>query len=377
MLDNKKLDNLQKIENDLIDEIKSKKSLVFEQYKVISEINESIMESYARVKENENKLLKKIAIKQNELNKIKKELAVMRKSFSEIDSQQMKSTFEFVHTMQTELFVLEEESRSYEASRTKLQQEVDQAEKELHYVESLQKKLSVITNFMQLDQTSYEAYHEEVNQLPMGLKILEAQESEKKRVAREIHDGPAQMLANIMMQYEFIEQSFLKGDTKSALAEVKDLRENIQFALAEIRHIIFDLRPMSLDDLGIQPTIKKHVLTVEKQSGIPICLTIKGFDKRLKSHYEVAIFRLVQEALQNAVSHANASTIHVSLEMLNKNVNIIIKDNGDGFDVKNIKKCSQSYGLMGMKERVDLLKGKIAIQTQDNVGTTIKIRIPI
>src|SRR5699024_10416000 len=114
-----------------------------------------------------------------------------------------------------------------------------------------------------------------------------------------------------------------------------------------------------------------------EQSGIPICLTMKGFDKRLDSHYEVAIFRLVQETLQNAITHANASNIHISLEMLNKNENIIVNDNGNGFDVTDVNKCTKSYGLMGMKERIDLLKGKIAIQSQENVGTTIKMRIPI
>src|SRR5699024_7368394 len=194
-----------------------------------------------------------------------------------------------------------------------------------------------------------------------GLKIIEAQETERKRLSREIHDGPAQMLANILIRSEIVDLAFREGNVDHALREVKSIRENIRSSLHEVRRIIYDLRPMALDDLGLFPTIRKHVKTMSEYSGIPIELVLLGDEKRLDSNYEVAIFRLVQEALQNAINHSEANTINVIIESINNQITIVIKDDGIGFDrcIEDSKK--NSFGLIGMRERVEILEGELVI----------------
>src|SRR5699024_899420 len=115
-------------------------------------------------------------------------------------------------------------------------------------------------------------------------------------------------------------------------SEVKNIRGNIRTSLQEVRRIIYDLRPMALDDLGLFPTIKKHIDKMSKYHQVEIELTLLGDERRLDSHYEVAIFRLVQEALQNAIKHAQANTIKVLMEIRNDHISVIVKDDGVGFD---------------------------------------------
>src|SRR5699024_2966584 len=156
--------------------------------------------------------------------------------------------------------------------------------------------------------------------------IIEAQEMERKRLSREIHDGPAQMLANILIRSEIIDLSLKDGNVEDTFKEMKSIRRNIRDSLKEVRRIIYNLRPMSLDDLGLFPVLEKNINTMSDYSNIDINLKVFGNKRRLDSNYEVAIFRLVQEALQNAINHSKSKKIHVGVEIISNQINIIIKD---------------------------------------------------
>src|SRR5699024_8171620 len=201
-----------------------------------------------------------------------------------------------------------------------------------------------------------------------GLKIIEAQEDERKRISREIHDGPAQMLANILLRSEIVERSFKQGTMDKTLTEIKSVRRMIRSSLYEVRRIIYDLRPMALDDLGLLPTIKKYVATVASyHESIKIEFIPYGEEKRLPQEYEVALFRLIQESLQNAVKHAKATRIKVKLEIGKNNLTVIVSDNGIGFDPDSIK--DKSFGLIGMRERVEMLEGRLSItSSEEEIG---------
>ncbi len=148
----------------------------------------------------------------------------------------------------------------------------------------------------------------------------------------------------------------------------------VKSSLVEVRRIIYDLRPMALDDLGLVPTLEKYLSTFEEHNKVSIMFRHFGREQRLPQQFEIALFRLVQEAVQNAYKHAEPNEIQVKIEIKATKVIMIIKDDGKGFDP--LEKKQGSFGLMGMKERVNLLKGELTIQSKLKVGTIIMIDIP-
>ncbi|SFQ60924.1 Histidine kinase-, DNA gyrase B-, and HSP90-like ATPase [Priestia endophytica DSM 13796] len=195
-------------------------------------------------------------------------------------------------------------------------------------------------------------------------------------MSREIHDGPAQMLANVMMRSELIERVYRERSPDEAMKEIRDLRKMVRSALYEVRRIIYDLRPMALDDLGLIPTLRKYISTVEDYNdGKPqISFTSLGSDKRMPPKLEVALFRLAQESITNAIKHADANYVTVKIEVCDSQVILIVKDDGKGFEVE--EKKEQSFGIMGMKERVEILDGKLEINSAIGKGTKVMIIVP-
>jgi len=136
------------------------------------------------------------------------------------------------------------------------------------------------------------------------------------------------------------------------------------------------LRPMALDDLGIVPTLKKYLsTTMEYNPGVEIHFQTFSDEKRLPSDYEVSIFRLVQESVNNSIKHGKAKDIWVKIEWLKKQISILVKDNGIGFDKEVARE--QSFGIIGMRERVDLLKGSMDIESSPGNGTLILFKVPM
>jgi len=302
-------------------------------------------------------------------------LAEVSRYFDRYTETDVRSVYERTHAMQTKLAVMRQEENALREKRDDLERRLISLSQTIERAEGLAGKISVILNYLHDDFKQVNEMIEDAKEKQeFGLKIIEAQEEERSRISREIHDGPAQMLANILLRSELVEMSFRKKDVDEALAEMKSVRKMIRSSLYEVRRIIYDLRPMALDDLGLVPTIRKYVTTMADYNDIEINFTPIGEDKRLNQKYEVAFFRLIQEAVQNAVKHAESTFIDVKLEIGKKNLSMLIKDNGKGFD-PTIKR-DKSFGLIGMRERVEMLEGKISIDSQPGKGTMIFIQVP-
>jgi two-component system sensor histidine kinase DegS len=218
------------------------------------------------------------------------------------------------------------------------------------------------------------------NRQLLGLKIILAQEEERKRIAREIHDGMAQTMANVVLRTEIAERMLTKQEFTAVKEELIDLKGQVRGGLEEVRKIIFNLRPMALDDLGIVPTLRKYVQDFEEKTKIRTTFTLVGRESRYPSGLEIAIFRLVQEALSNVAKHAKASFVSVELALEKEQVKINIVDNGIGFDVEKTHKIitkGNNFGLLGMRERVELLDGNMDIVSEKDSGAKITMVIPI
>lgn len=314
---------------------------------------------------------------EKEVRKSRKKLSMVSREFNRYSESDIRNVYEQTHSLQTELAIMRQEEKALRERRDDLERRIMRLRRTIEHANNLGRKVSVVLTYLHDDFSHVnEALKTAKEKQQFGLKIIEAQETERKRLSREIHDGPAQMLANILIRSEIVDLAFREGNVDHALGEVKSIRENIRSSLQEVRRIIYDLRPMALDDLGLFPTIRKHVKTMADYSGIDIELILLGEERRLEANYEVAIFRLMQEALQNAINHSEAESIKVLIESREDQITVVIKDDGIGFDkcVKEVKK--NSFGLIGMRERVDILEGELVINTKKGEGTTVKIKIP-
>ncbi|MGI6037031.1 MAG: sensor histidine kinase [Limnochordia bacterium] len=207
----------------------------------------------------------------------------------------------------------------------------------------------------------------------MAIKVIKAQEEERKRVAREIHDGPAQSVANLVLRAEICER-LLAQDTEQVQAELTALKEMARNSLTEIRRIIFDLRPMALDDLGLVPALRRYLEHL-KERGLPVHMVILGQEARLDLIQEVTLFRFAQEALNNAEKYAEATEVKLIVEFAPARVTLVVEDNGRGFLLDEVGK--DRFGLLGMRERAELLRGECHIDSVPGRGTRIKASIPL
>jgi two-component system, NarL family, sensor histidine kinase DegS len=304
-------------------------------------------------------------------------LAEVSQHFNKYSEKEIREAYENAHALQMDLTMLRQQERELRNRRDDLERRLRKLREVIERADYLVSQITVVLNYLNSDLRQVGEMIENAHQKQeFGLKIIEAQEEERRRLSREIHDGPAQMLANVLMRSDLIERIYRERGVDDAFKEIRDLRKMVRSALYEVRRIIYDLRPMALDDLGLVPTLKKYLSTIEEYSNrTKITFINAGSEKRLPSRLEVALFRLVQESVQNALKHAEANNIQVKIEIGKNHVILVIKDDGKGFDV-NIKK-ENSFGLIGMKERVDLLEGEMTIDSKIGAGTVIMIRVPL
>jgi len=211
---------------------------------------------------------------------------------------------------------------------------------------------------------------------PMIVRIVEAQEAERQKLSRQIHDGPAQALSNFVLQSEIANRLFEK-DHDLARQELANMKQAANTTLQRIRDFIFDLRPMMLDDLGIVPTVKRYVDAYKEKSGVQATMTVTGAERRLESVREVMIFRGLQELLGNVRDHSNASQVRVMLDTDDKRVRVMVEDNGKGFDVEHVLSGPQkTIGLSALKERIELLGGELQVDSQPGQGTRVVMDVP-
>jgi len=204
--------------------------------------------------------------------------------------------------------------------------------------------------------------------------IIQAQESERQRLSRLIHDGPAQALANFILQTEIAMRLF-DVDQQKAREELSNLKSSSTNAFKKVRDFIFELRPMMLDDLGLVPTLRRYIEALQEQAGSEIRFTFNGIERRLESYLEILIFRATQEVLGNAVRHSGAAQIKVQFDMADTNIKVIVDDNGKGFDVA-ILEARDRMGIRVIKERIEMIGGYVQVDSVIGQGTRITMQIP-
>ena len=208
--------------------------------------------------------------------------------------------------------------------------------------------------------------------------VINAQEAERQRLSRQMHDGPAQALSNFIVQTE-IANRLMDTDSKRAKDELDTLKNAAMNTFKSVLTFIFELRPMMLDALGLFPTVRRYIDNFKEQTGGDVNLTLKGSERRLESYLEVMIFRAIQELLGNAFRH-NADSpvkpqINLAISMDENITKVVVSDNGRGFDA-NKQETQQGLGLKLIRERVELLGGYFEVDTDIGKGARVTFQVP-
>ncbi|MBC8098385.1 MAG: hypothetical protein H7Y11_03005 [Armatimonadetes bacterium] len=214
------------------------------------------------------------------------------------------------------------------------------------------------------------------------IRIVQAQEDERQRLARQMHDGPAQSLTNFILQAEICQRLFDRNPQRAA-EELINLKTAASSTFQKVRDFIFDLRPMMLDDLGVVPTVRRYVHSFKEKNDIQVDLEISGEERRLENHREVMLFRAIQELMGHSRDFASASQIKIRLDMSGDRIKIIIEDNGRGFDADAVlgggddaHNNPRAQALVTLRDKYVMVDGAAMIDSSENEGTTVRLELP-
>ena len=210
-----------------------------------------------------------------------------------------------------------------------------------------------------------------------GLKILDIQEKERQRIARDLHDTSLQSLTHLIHKIE-LSSMYIDQDPIKAKLELASINKNLKSIIQEVRNAIFDLRPMTFDDLGIKEAFERLADHLKENSDFDIYYNIEEINCN-NSLVLITIFRIIEECTNNAIKHSGGSVVFFELKKItNDNCIVIISDDGNGFDIEKVlSEKDRHFGLTILKERVNLLSGNIDIDSKPGKGTVIKIIIPL
>jgi signal transduction histidine kinase len=207
-------------------------------------------------------------------------------------------------------------------------------------------------------------------------RIVSAQEAERQRVARELHDETGQKLTAIGLGLQGVSGA-LEKNTKQAGKTLRKLQQLTADSIDELQRLIADLRPSHLDDLGLPAALRWYLGEINERTGIKVKFRVRGEERHLPESITIAVFRIVQEALTNVVKHAKVDTAQVQLFFEDDHVQAVIKDEGRGFDMELLDSGGRkSWGLLGIRERASLLGGHFEIVSSPGKGTKIRVSIP-
>ncbi|MEW6623546.1 MAG: sensor histidine kinase [Bacillota bacterium] len=367
---------LDAILKDIINKIESSKKEIYDIADTARQECKRVEAALSDIKKETIEVVEQVDLWEKSEKEARSELAEVSKNFKKYDENDIKKAYEAAESIQVRLALLREKEKQLKLRRFELEQQYIRMKETAEKAEDLVSRVGVALNFL---SSNLLAIKEEMDKIQewqkLGLIVIKVQEEERRRVARGIHDGPAQSLANIVLRIEYC-QKVLEKSPELLPEELNQLKVFAHRTLEEIRKILFDLRPMDLDDLGLVAALKRFLSNFEEKSGILVTFTFSGNDQRYVPELEVAIFRIIQECLNNVIKHAQAIEVKVFLEISPLKLHAVVSDDGIGFDVeKAIKKGS--FGLKGMMEWARLLGGEVRITSSKTAGTRVSAIIPL
>jgi two-component system sensor histidine kinase DegS len=222
--------------------------------------------------------------------------------------------------------------------------------------------------------------HGDEPSLDVAQRVLESLEAERERLYRDVHDGPAQVLANAIFEVDYLERIAERApaDLRQTLrSELATLRGQFRASLDSVRAMIYDLRPPELTDLGLADAMRNYASEWETRCGIKVSSKLDTEETSMSPQQELAVYRVLQEALQNVHKHAQAATVGIVWQRSAGNWVLHVTDDGIGFDLVKAARRAKSVGLLSMRERASLIGGTLQIQSSPGQGSAVTLQLPI
>jgi len=211
-------------------------------------------------------------------------------------------------------------------------------------------------------------------------RVLGSLEAERERLYRDVHDGPAQVLANAIFEVEYLERIAERAPAEvrqTLRTELSNLKGQFRVSLDSVRGMIYDLRPPELTELGLAEAMRNYASEWETRCGIKVASQLDLTDTGLSPMAELAVYRVMQEGLQNVHKHAHASAVGIAWSRTNDNWVLHVTDDGMGFDLVKAARHKKSVGLLSMRERAELIGGSLQIQSTPGKGTAVTLLLPV
>ena len=384
---------LRRLLTNTIDTIEDNKTQIFDIYQNTRSELEQARERLIELKKNVTATIERVDGLAAEEQKAKQRLAEVSSKFSEFSEDEIRKTYENVSIIQINLAIEREKEQQMRVERDKLEIRLrylyTMVERAEHMALAIGSVLSYLSTQVSGVIWKIEAVQKDKS---VGARIIKATEEERYRISREIHDGPAQDLANALFTTSIAERMMDK-DMAAAKETLGELRTEIRKCLTGVRQIIFDMRPMALDDLGLPQAVEQLVRLFGERGKLHGTFSLEGNHYRLPKHVEIAVFRIVQEALNNVVNHAKTDKVRVRMHYTDTALTVLVADEGVGFDTKRRvedppedaddvfdmevqrRRRGRHFGVIGMEERAKLIGAAIQILSAPNKGTKVHLRV--
>ena len=298
------------------------------------------------------------------------------RDFRSYSQEHIKEAYEQALEMQLKLIDLRQQEVYLRRRRDELTRQIkkfkDIGQKADNFLQTTSIALKILRgNVERINDTIGESFRQQ----QMVTWIIESQEAERRKIARELHDGPAQSMAGILIRLDLIKR-LGNQDFKGIYEEIDNVSSMGRETLADVRRIMFDLKPSLLHENNFSNTLKEYFNDYEAKYNFTIDFLQIGQDKQYNLSLETALFRMVQEAVTNIRKHSGVKRAVVKFEDNSANLTLVIKDEGIGFEPNNTGD-KESYGILGMKERVNLFGGKLDIISAPGAGTQVIIQVPL
>jgi two-component system sensor histidine kinase DegS len=371
------IENTIKSLNHSNDEIKEISRYAKKEFLLLEEEFERLKTEASSIIDNVEKLEKLYKINRSKL-------LLVNKNYTAYSQEEMKDIYDETDKIRVNLVVEKEREMNIIKRRNELESHLKSVHRIAEKADKLSNNFHMANNVLSGELRNLTKEIDIIHDKEiLGLKVIEGQELERERIARDMHDGPAQSLSNLIIKTELC-LKLLDKDRDRTRLELQTLRSHIRSTIDETRRLIYNLRPMSLDDLGLIPTIERHIdkLLDEVDFIIELNIDFKNESRKenINSIITLTVFRILQEALNNSKKYSKSTKVIINITFFEEYMEVSVIDNGIGFDIDNIKlklNDHRGFGLSMMRERTNLLSGELKILSNENRGTSIYVKIPI
>ncbi|WFD11414.1 sensor histidine kinase [Tepidibacter hydrothermalis] len=368
--------NFNEVFNKVIDTIKNSQNEVLSMYESVHNECEKMRIDLENFRIRVKVLIDEVEYLEKEEKNSKQRLASISKNFHNQTEEKIRQAYEDAKGIQVKLTLKREEEKNIIKSRNDLEIRLKKMNDILEKGELYMSKMKSVVDFLMGDLENVSQKMSSLEgKAQIGMKIIKSQEEERRRIVRDIHDGPAQSMASLVIKSEIMSR-LLDKDIQLSRDELKNIKKILRNTLRDLRRIMYDLSPTSLDDLGLVPTIERAISDIEYEKDISIDLIVLNDTKIMHPLVRITTFRVIQESLNNICKHSKASNVKIKLDINEKRVAGLVEDNGIGFNVDYNNIIEGSLGVGFMRERASLLDGQLKIDSKIGEGTKVIFAFP-